>query len=315
MGDHVHTYGVDCSAWGGHLTSQKYLLNLRGGGHGSGIESFTVNGMRVEAKSQFAGLLYSEWGDGNVTIECDWSSQVWAYTYKDIIWINLGNSYSGAIYHFHDSSLAGGVKVSYGSNTWQFTPQIYFSRCSWWQRLTPSEVVSYESPSNNGAHPLVHFEGCRASQFTFPITITSTTSIPTKTVPYDATVWGVTIGYNTGQPIKSGKKRQLIVQNIFGNLYGAEGSRIASLPVGTLITGVRAVAPASSINDTDGGSFTVKTNEAVPVTVGTATVLGRSQMATTLVAMYPSHSSVLLVTKQISSCLQAVLVRQIIAGL
>jgi hypothetical protein len=45
-----------------------------------------------------------------------------------------------------------------------------------------------------------------------------------------------------------------------------------NLPVGALITGFRAFAPAGTSTEADGGSFTLSTTEATPTVVGSLTL-------------------------------------------
>lgn len=263
QGGHVHMYGVDCSAWGENLTAQKHLINLRVLGHGTGVQSFTANGLRVEGKSAKAGLLYSEWGDGNVTIECDWSSQVWSYSYGDVITLNVGDNTVGAMYNFHDSALAGGVKVMYAGNSWRYQRSIYFNSCIWYQRQSPSDVVSYTDAGFNPTNPLVHFTGCRAAY----------TNPPAR--GYDSTIWDATISYNRGQPVKSGTKRSIIVQGLHGNVTDADAPGwIASLPVGATITAIKAISSPGTNSDTNGGNWIITTSEPTPTTLSTLTATG-----------------------------------------
>ncbi|WP_323986599.1 hypothetical protein [Microbacterium plantarum] len=113
------------------------------------MQGFTANGMCFEAKPAFAGLLFSEWADGNVSIERDSSSRVNGFTYADNISISLENV-PGVMYHFHDSHLPGGIKVKYAVNAWQAQHFIVFSNTVWRQRFTPSEVVTWDGTGRGG---------------------------------------------------------------------------------------------------------------------------------------------------------------------
>lgn len=271
-GGHFHFYGLDCSAWGVDLTAPGYILNLRGNTHSHGTQTLTANGMRVEAKNPLAGLLYSEWADGNVTIECDWSSQVSTYTYGDIIYIDLGNV-SGPIYNFHDSNLAGGIKIKYGTSAWAKQHRIGVNQTVWQQRLTPSEVVSYDesavSASGNVIRPSVTFDGCRGNYQSYAT---------------GASVWNATIGHGgSGDLVKSTQKRVVQVHSPGGSL--TTETAIVNLPVGALITGITSISPAtSSGDDLDGGTWKINTTEATPVTVASVSTSGR------LAAGYSLHT-------------------------
>lgn len=228
-GGHFHFYGVDVSAWGGDLTAPRYLFNLRGKSHSAGVQTFTANGLRVEAKNGYAGLLNSEWGDGNVSIQCDWSSQTFKYVYGDIINIDLSNV-SGPTYNFHDSNLAGGVRVQWASATWVTQPAIRFRDCVWRQRLTPSEVVKYVVPADNYAAftPPVEFVGCRGEE--------------QNAARGGASVWDATVGHATASLVQPAQPRVLTVRGVRGAPAGAETTRV-HLPVGAIITGL---APINS---------------------------------------------------------------------
>lgn len=262
-GGHFHLFGVDASDWGGDLTAPGYLINLRGSSHSAGVQTMSARGLRVEAKSSFAGMLYSEWGSGNVSIECDWSSQTFAFTYGDIIYINTLNE-SGAIYHFENSNLAGGVQIEYGASTFSRQPIIHFDHCGWAQRLTPSEVVSYDDSSNGGnkARPSVQFTNCRSQTYTNPFHADG------------ASVWDAVVGYNYGPLVKTAPKRSIILRAIYGSLADSDGSMKVNLPVGALITGLKAVSPPVNMPDSDGGSWSLATTEATPTTLATVTVTG-----------------------------------------
>lgn len=260
-GGHVHIKNVDASAWGTTLTAPKKLFNLRGNSHGNGVMQFTADMVRVEPKNAFAGLLYSEWPEGNVSIRTDWSSQVGTYTYGDIIEIVLGNT-SGPIYNFYDSYLAGGVKVQYSSAAYVSQPSINFNNCTWRQKLTPSEVVTYDESAAGGnrTRPAVRFNNCRSYGNQNP------------RVAAGASVWDATVGYSRGPLVKSLEKRSVMVQGIYGSLADGDGTFTVNLPVGALITGLRAVSPIMTNGDTDGGTWNLRTTDATPVTIASATV-------------------------------------------
>ncbi len=92
----------------------------------------TVHGLRVEAKSAKAALLYSEWPQGDVTFhDTDWSSQSSVYAYPaDFIDIRYSNA-SGPIYRFVGGQFAGGVTINYATGDWQHTHAVYFERVTW----------------------------------------------------------------------------------------------------------------------------------------------------------------------------------------
>lgn len=247
-GGHVHLFGVDASDWGSRLAGPGYLLNLRGNNHAHGVQTLTATGLRVEPKSNHAGLIYSEWADGNVTIQCDWSSQINDYTYGNIMHLNAGNT-AGPVYTFHDSNLAGGVAVEYGIAAWGAQPRITFRNCTWRQRLTPTEAVTYLEGGAGGnlTRPAVVFDGCRN---------------PGSQNPRreGAAVWDAVIGRGL---VRDAPARSLMVQGVYGNIRDLDGASTVHLPVGAVITG------CTVVGDTP-GVWEVSTTETEPRIIATS---------------------------------------------
>lgn len=265
-GGHFHFYGLDCSAFAEFgLSAMAYLFNLRGNNHAKGVQSLTVEGMRVEGLTSYAGLLYSEWATGNVTIECDWNSQAFAVTYGDIVNIRLGNV-AGPIYNFHDSTLAGGVRVEFGSNSFQQNRIIEFNHCVWEQKKSPSDVVTYETSTGNLAYPPVQFNSCRGTEYQ--------DAMGTGLAIWDATVSssGAVHGGNLAQPVQY---RTVSVRVTTGSVpFTSYGAPKVILPMNALITDIEAMSPAGGSAEANGGDWVVATTDGSPVTIGTVTVAG-----------------------------------------
>ena len=265
-GGHFHGIGVDVSDYGAAATATNpaYLFKLRGQNHSAGVQALTMHALRVEAKHANSALLYSEWASGNVNIECDWSSQTPFFTYGDIIYIDLGNT-SGPIYNFHDSNLAGGIRIKYSTNAWQAQHHIEVSKSFWHQKLTPTEVVSYDrtSAGGNAIDPQVIFNGVKPAAQTDVFSATG------------AAVWDATVSWNNGDLVKPLTKRTLNIHWPSGQLSDifTNGMKIA-LPLGALITAMTATAPAGNVTEGDGASWIIATTEASPATVATVTVPG-----------------------------------------
>ena len=241
-GGHFHLFGVDASDWGRDLTEPGHLINLRGHTHGQGVLTMTATGLRVEAKNPLAGLIHSEWPFGNVTIQADWSSQTPFYKFGTIISIDVENT-PGAVYDFHDSNLAGGVRIKYGGNAWENQHNIRFTRCEWRQRLTPSEVVSYVDPPANPIRPAVTFDGCRGdAQNPFS--------------ERGASVWDATVSHDAGALVKAGGPRTLTLRGIRGSI--TDTPLKVHLPTGAILTGLAPVASA--------GEWAAETSTGEPVT-------------------------------------------------
>jgi hypothetical protein len=259
-GGHFHFFGADVSDWGSALTAPRKLFNLRGFVHSQGVTHMHVNSLRVEAKSPHCGLLYSEWPSGNVSIQTDWSSQMPFQTYGNMVDINVEQN-NGAIYNIHDSHLAGTINVTYGVNAYTKRHAISVRNTHWAQKLTPSEVVTYTQPAANKIDPHVDFIGCRGDS-----------SDPITTTASGATAWDATVGATSGDLVKPVTKRQLLVHGINGGLSTPSGRVRFNLPVGALITGFRAFAPAGTSTEADGGSFSLSTTEATPTVVASLTL-------------------------------------------
>jgi hypothetical protein len=214
-----------------------------------------VHSLRVEAKSPHAGLLYSEWASGNVSIQADWSSQMPFQTYGNMLDIVLEQN-NGPVYNIHDSHLAGTINITYGVNAYQKQHRVLVEKTHWAQKSTPSEVVTYTQPASNKIDPQVKFTDCRGDS-TDPITANT----------LGTTIWDATVGHQGGDLVKPLVKRQLVVHGINGGLSTPSGRARFSLPVGALITALRAMAPAGTSTETDGGSFALSTTEATPTVI------------------------------------------------
>lgn len=262
-GGHFHFYGLDASNWcADETTSKRYLFELLGNTHAFGVCTFEAKGVRVEAKSTKAALLKSEWPQGTVSFdECDWSSQVGAYTYEDIIDIQFGNV-GGPTYIFRGGSLAGGVMIRYGLNAWQSQHRVIFDGVYWRQRLTPSEVVAFDATAAAGnlTPPTVEFRSCR-SQY---MNMNSTDG---------GSVWDAVVGYR-GERMYALQKRALSVRSTYGAPW-ASGALKVNLPIGAIITGLRAMSPSGAFTSAaTGGSLALATTDAAPATICTATIPG-----------------------------------------
>jgi hypothetical protein len=86
LGGHVSFRDVDVSDWGngigtGSAPNECYIAELLGISHNLGVCHFRVDGLRVEAKSVNAKLLFSEWPQGVIQMSgVDYSSQFGAIT-------------------------------------------------------------------------------------------------------------------------------------------------------------------------------------------------------------------------------------------
>ena len=261
-GGNFHIFGLDVSDYGTALAAFGPVFALRGTSHSQGVCTFNAHSVRVEAKNVDAALLYSEWPQGSVAFHSvDWTSQVGGYTYNNIISIKYVNV-SGPTYAFRDSTLAGGVLVEFASTDWQSLKRIVFQDCTWKQKNSPSDVVTYTLPGTNpGATPPVEFRGCRGVD-----------RMDTQSDVAPAAVWDATIGYR-GQELQSITRRTVSARYAAGVPSNGQTPRLI-LPVGAIITAVEVLAPAGGSAEGDGGSWALATTEVSPTTISTLTVSG-----------------------------------------
>lgn len=269
-GGHFHFYGVDCSDFAeGEAGVTRPLFYLRGNAHARGVQSLTVKDLRIEGKSAKSSVLYSEWADGNVTFEgVDMSSQAGNFTFEKIIDIVLGNV-AGPMYTFRDSMLFGTLNVQYSSSAFAMKHSILVDNVDWGQKLTPSEVVTYDETfaGANLTKPAVRFRGCRGDE----------TDPRVANNPEGASVWDCTIGYK-GELLPGGPVKQYapVRHTAGGTNTVAAGVLQVNLPVGATVTGLHVVAPAGAAGyaGTSGCSWALATTDVTPVAVATATVPG-----------------------------------------
>ncbi len=258
-GGNVHIFGIDISNWGAGLTSPGYMFNLREPNHARGVCNFSARGVRTEAKSDHAGLLFSEWGQGIVQFDAvDWSSHTGTFTYGDVVSIRYANL-GGANYNFRSCSLAGGVKIKYGTNDYQSAHRVTFDNCRWRQRLTPSEVVRYdETGTSNIVRPIVEFIRCRGDENNV------------SALGAGASVWDASVGH-MGETLYPLQKRSISVRTIGGPPIVTAAPLKVALPVGALITGLHAICPPGVGAEASDGTWTLATTEAAPTNIATVT--------------------------------------------
>jgi hypothetical protein len=258
-GGSFYVNGVDCSSWGAGLSAPAPIFKLMGTSHSYGVCNIQVNGLRVEAKSANAQLLYSEWPSGNVSFRgVDWSSQAGTFTYGDVISLNFVNV-TGPHYVFRDSVLAGGIKVAYQSNDYLSPKRILVDDCTWLQKVSPSDVVTYDTSGAGSslAKPAVAFNRCSSPSAGNALDVAG------------MAVWDAAIGYQ-GDLVQTLVERCVSLRGIYGLPNG--GSLVVRLPVGALVTGFKVISPSGAVAEADGGTWTLATSEGTPTTIASATV-------------------------------------------
>jgi hypothetical protein len=277
FGGHVSIQNLDASDWGASAVAAPatadlgtYLFKLRGNNHSLGVLRFYASEVRGEFKNAQARLLYSEWGGaGGVTLKgVDISSQSSTYTYGTAMaYIALPNTL-GPAYLFEDCPyMAGGLTVEYGIGAWSYDHRIKVRECSWLQKSTPSDVITYVAAAShsNLNVPIVEFEGCRSLVINY-YNFTSATAFPV----WDASIGAVSIpGVCYASTRLQARKRTIVLNGIYGALDGTTVG-YAKLPLGAMITDCRVSGAAGCGTSATGGTWTVEADKAgTPVTIAT----------------------------------------------
>jgi hypothetical protein len=257
-GGSFHIYGLDASNWGADLAAKGYLFYLRGTGHSWGVTLLEAKGVRCEAKSDYSGLVYSEWSNGSVSFDAvDFTSQLFVpHVYPNLIWVYAG-AYTTTQYRFTASRLAGKITVAYRSESWRASPVIKFDQCTFETIDNPADAVIYESGTpgvNDWMQPRVQFADCVGN---------GSQRSPLEASGY--AVWDATVGFARA----SGEITKREVH--FRQGSGSDTVRIV-LPTGALISDLEVMSHAGSVSEGDGGTWTFQTSEATPTVIGTLTV-------------------------------------------
>lgn len=243
---------TDCDVSGYSPLSQSYLFNLRGNNHSFGVCTFDVNGLRVEQKTEFAGIIYAEWEQGAINFNgLDCSSQNFNVFAPLILsaHFNIGNA-SGSQISFRGCSIIGKHRYSssqgafgQGRATYQNTDFLSFNH--------PDEAFIFdESLSQTGRRRVARLTQCRGNS--------------TANVYSDAELgWHVSASATVTKKIVSFK-------SAYGTLpSNADGAVTIILPLNAFITRVFIdIAAGSSVSSAAGG-FTIQTNEASPTVLAT----------------------------------------------
>ncbi len=135
--------------------------------------------------------------------------------------------------------------------------------------MTPSEVVTYVNTSghSNQATPPVHVTDCRNTYYRNGLGADG------------ESVWTAVVGRAAGWAGAAGEtpmpKRSLSLRGIYGMLATSHGTLKINLPIGAIITGIRALSPSEATGyGATGASWAVKTTDGSQVTIATATVPG-----------------------------------------
>lgn len=208
-GGHIKFLFCDWSGMSGSRelctsTKGKYLFELTGNNHARGVCDFRIIGGRFECKQVTESkiinpetfndwgvnvrLLYSEWGQGNIELSYDASSNLFGlYDNEYSVYIKSGNT-GGAILNIHDSFLIGKIKLE-GAVSGYANRKIHTVKNTTFGSVgilkTPTDFIELITVAQNPATtPTIKLENCRPSIGGGHFNIT------TKTI----TAWDLTLG-------------------------------------------------------------------------------------------------------------------------
>lgn len=262
MGGHTRLVSCDISGYspaqlpegegpGGNRT--QYLFNLRGNAHGHGVCSLSVFGGRIEQKTQWAGLLYCEWGQGDITFDAfDAGSQTFTAFGASIMsaYFLPGNTIGptvkwtqSQVMGFHTyTALQGGVgskRVTYDSCT--------FSTVDY-----PDEaIVTTDLGSQPGRRPVIRMKNCRGR------------TLSTGTFADADINWQKSSVGHTSRKIVSLKSANGVLPAFI------DGVVTVTLPIGAVITNVIIHVPPGSTGSSATANYTVTSGVTAPVTIAT----------------------------------------------
>lgn len=266
-GGHIRMVSADISGYapaqlpegegpGGNRT--QYLIKLLGRVHGLGVCSLSVFGGRIEQKTQWAGVLYSEWPQGTLTFNAfDASSQSFTRFGAAIesFYFAPGNN-AGARMDFTQSELIGYLVFESGQ-VQGGRSRAAFSSSSFLTQSFPEDAFIFKDASNQlGARPTIRLRNVRGR--------ISTTSAPTYA---DADLnWQYSVNAQTSA-------KMLSLKSATGTLpTTAQGAVTVALPKGAVITRVFIYVPQGASSSGNTASYTVETLETVPTVLATLTL-------------------------------------------
>ncbi|WP_354677155.1 hypothetical protein [Cupriavidus plantarum] len=243
---------TDCDVSGFEPTSQTYLFNLRGNNHALGVCSFKAEGLRVEQKTKNAGIIYSEWEQGNIGFkDCDFGSQVYQPFSAGVISavFSPGNT-AGAQVVFDNCAIMGKHQYNAGQGPAGQGRAVY-RNCDFLNYKHPDEAVLFTEAGNQlGRRRVVTMEGCRGDS--------------SGGVFADAEIgWHVAASATVRTKVVSFK-------NAFGRLpSAADGAQTVVLPLNAIVTRVILDVPPGAASSSGAGVYTIQSGETKPTVLAT----------------------------------------------
>lgn len=239
-GGHVHV--VDCDVSGYEPSSAQYLFKLNNTGHARGVLSLTVRGLRVEAKSENALILNSNWGDyGTISIrDLDTSSQAGNVTpVSPMLYFNANNNRAPLV-TIESSAIMGQIQFNSAVSTFDKDARAVIRDTSFINYSEPEEAILTTYSINKGSIWSVELENCRSELGN------------TRLKP-----WSCNLGYLRGG-IAFPKKRIAFFKEASGNV-GASGSSITvTIPTNSIIVSFCGLLSAGATGSTATADYILK---------------------------------------------------------
>jgi hypothetical protein len=261
--------GGNVSVWGGSFihygSNAGTFFKLLGNTHARGVQRLLVEGARFEHRNMPASkLMEMEWAGGSVAFNnIDQSSSEDGTGDGHVRVVVRNVNVASPIIEFANSSIAGMHEYQFDANSWQGLKSVVYRNCDLHAiRDATDTIANFITTTNTsatgntaGKFP-IKFENCR------PIRQGTAWALPINTVFNGMSANGVVTG-----------KKIIPVLNVDGILPFNGGTLTFDLPIGSIITEVRAVLPAGATGYTTTGlAYTLKTSQNTPTTIATMTL-------------------------------------------
>lgn len=243
-----------CDVSGYTPSVSTYLFTLLGATHAGGVCSFVCHATRFELHNTNAKIIYSEWPQGNILFSgCDTESQtsfVTGLNAATFVFVNV----PGPVIKWMNCSLMGThTYTAGGSNCFAYIPRISYDNCYITSYARPEQFLLTTYSVNSGGQPVVNFKNCRGSSGASTY----------ETFDSDQN-WAV-----AARGLTSRKVVRVGGASTSGPVSGSTES--VQLPLNSVITKVWLNNPAGSSTNYGPYNFVIRTNEASPTVLGTAT--------------------------------------------
>jgi hypothetical protein len=167
-GSWIHTAATSAAYISGAPTEGYFFLKLNDIGHASSTMNCFVRSTRVEHRSIYSKLIYSEWNSGAISFEnCSMDALVWAISAFSTAFIRI--PYSCPNIAFRSCSIHGYHSYQYTVQSYKGNPCIEYDNCYFASLEDPKDFVeTIPDPitsANFGGEPVISFKKCRLSNY------------------------------------------------------------------------------------------------------------------------------------------------------